>query len=278
MTPHANSRYFLTISIACTCFALAFTAQKTNAVEPNPCHHASLLKLDAVDSASPTLDILFVGNSYTYVNNLPAMVGAMLEAGHVTAHIEKSVGGGYTLERHIKDGKAASAIASRDWDIVILQEQSMRPCVEPEMTVRYAKELDKLIDKDRTKKIFFLTWARQHIPEMQDGLNQTYYSVARQLDATVAPVGRAWKKIREASPDLALHSPDRSHPSPTGTYLAACVFYTTITGRSPVGLPAVLKTGDKQLVKLDAELAKQLQTAAWETVCSPPPVLEESGE
>ena len=157
-----------------------------------------------------------------------------------------------------------------------MQEQSMRPCVEPQMTARYAAELDKLIDKTGAQTVFFLTWARQHIPQMQDGLDHTYYSVAERLDAKVAPVGRAWKAIREASPTLALHRSDKSHAAPAGTYLAACVFYATITGRSPVGLPAELTDGTRQLVKINPVLAKRLQTAAWKTVCSSPPKLDPS--
>jgi len=44
--------------------------------------------------------------------------------------------------------------------------------------------------------------------------------------------------IMAADPKLVLHQADNSHPNPKGSYLAACVFYTTLLDRNPVGLPA----------------------------------------
>ena len=52
-------------------------------------------------------------------------------------------------------------------------------------------------------------------------------------------------RARELRPDLNLYDPDQSHPSPTGTYLSACVFFGVLTGKSPVGLPDRLITMDK---------------------------------
>ena len=55
---------------------------------------------------------------------------------------------------------------------------------------------------------------------------------------TVAPVGWAWLDVLEEA-DYPLHyrhSYDRNHPSPTGTYLTACVIHATLFAESPVGL------------------------------------------
>jgi hypothetical protein len=37
-------------------------------------------------------------------------------------------------------------------------------------------------------------------------------------------------------PGLTLYQSDGSHPTRSGTYLAACVFYTALFGESPEGL------------------------------------------
>ena len=58
---------------------------------------------------------------------------------------------------------------------------------------------------------------------------------------------------------MQLHSADKSHPGKAGTYVATCVFYATIYGTSPEGLPGAI--GGLS----DAE-ARRLQVIAWHTV------------
>jgi hypothetical protein len=62
-----------------------------------------------------------------------------------------------------------------------------------------------------------------------------------------------------SDPKLILHGADHKHPSATGTYLAACVFYATIFGKSPEGLPG--RIGGMS----DGE-ARRLQAIAWKSV------------
>ena len=160
------------------------------------------------------------------------------------------------------------------------------------------------IKKQGAKTIFYLTWARQNIPQMQDGadpvtspdyaramyqmsgakkigleqwcgqhkaglvggIDGAYFDLAKELNATVAPVGVAWKKALAADPKLVLHQPDKSHPNPTGSYLAACVFYATLFDKSPMGLPGELKKGNRVLVRIAPDEAATLQKIAWQTV------------
>jgi hypothetical protein len=79
-------------------------------------------------------------------------------------------------------------------------------------------------------------------------------------------VGIAWQQALAADFKFSLYAPDGSHPSPEGSYLAACVFYATLLGKSPEGLPAQVKKGRQVLVKLDPAIARRLQTIAWKTV------------
>jgi len=218
-------------------------------------------------AAKEPLSVLFIGNSYTAGNNLPALVAALADAaGERKIKTDRSVHGGFTFQKHFEKGEAVEKIRRRKWDVVVLQEQSQMPCVDPELMHRFARKLHAEIDKQGAKTVFFLTWARRHIPLMQEGLNSAYFAIAEQLDAEVAPVGMAWKNALAADAQLVLHRDDRSHPNPAGSYLAACVFYATLLQKSPVGLPAELGGGGKTLVKLDAKLAGQLQQIAWRTV------------
>jgi len=213
------------------------------------------------------LRVLFIGNSYTYCNDLPGMVAGLAEAaGARKIEVHSSVSGGCTLERHFTQENAVEKIRGQKWDAVVLQEQSTRPVLEPKTMHEFARKLHAEIQEQGAETVFFLTWARQHKPEMQDALNDAYFGIAGQLGATVAPVGVAWKNALAADAGLVLHAKDQSHPNPAGSYLAACVFYATLLEKSPVGLPAEIKRNGKVLSKLDPGLAARLQAIAWKTV------------
>ena len=112
----------------------------------------------------------------------------------------------------------------------------------------------------------FETWCKQHKRGLVGGLDGAYFDIAKELNAVVAPVGMAWKMALAAHPALVLYEPDESHPNPTGSYLAACVFYATLFDKSPLGLPGELKNRGRTLVRVAPDEAKQLQEAAWQAV------------
>jgi hypothetical protein len=161
---------------------------------------------------------------------------------------------------------------------VVLQDQSLLPINDPETMYKYARLFDAEIKKAGAKTIFYLTWARQHQPENQTKLNDAYLNIAKELGALVAPAGIAWQTAFKADAKLELHSPDQSHPNPTGSYLTACVLYAVIFAESPEGLttridgkPINPETGQisntkSELVNLSKAQALALQRLAWETV------------
>ena len=208
--------------------------------------------------------VLFIGNSYTYCNDLPGTLSRLAAAGEPAMQIEtdRCTPGGYSLERHWADGEALKKIRLGGWDVVVLQDKSTGPVDEPgpESMKAHARKFHAEIEKIGARTVFYMTWARQHRPEMIEPLAARYNEIAEELHAVAAPVGRAWQRAFAARPGLVLHVEDRSHPNALGTYLAACVFYATLTGRDPRGLP----NGGLDAVS-DADAAF-LQRIAWETV------------
>jgi hypothetical protein len=185
-----------------------------------------------------TIRVLFIGNSYTYVNDLPWLTQELAESAKETRTLETEmvVVGGATLKSHWKRGKALRLLRAKRWDYVVLQEQSTLPITNPKEMYKYASLFDAEIKQVNSQTVFYLTWANQNQPETQQILTDSYMTIAKELKAKVAPVGIAWQKVQEANPKLNLYSPDQSHPSPIGSYVAACVFYTEILQNSPVGL------------------------------------------
>lgn len=99
----------------------------------------------------------------------------------------------------------------------------------------------------------------RNIPEDQTAISKAYLDLSKELKAKIAPVGNAWQAALKTDMKLVLHTNDKKHPNATGTYLAACVFYATIYGKSPEGLPGGIG-------KLTDDEARPLQVIAWKAV------------
>jgi hypothetical protein len=237
----------------------------------------------------PAVRVLFVGNSYTYFNNVPAQVSALAAAGGHRLETKMVAPGGWRLRDHFEKGDALRALHEAHWDYVVLQEQSTLgtnlyvdglPRVAGDQVFRpWAEKWVAEIAQAGAKPVFYLTWARKKTPLDQATLDEAVLGVARATHTMVAPVGPAWALARAARPSLELYFEDGSHPSPAGSYLAACTLYATLFQASPAALPGKLSGEpvdlDTEKVKvgtlavladLGSDDARALQEAAWQAV------------
>jgi len=197
--------------------------------------------------------ILFIGNSYTYANDLPGTFkGIALSLGD-TVYTSSVAPGGFTFNQHSTNTATLDSIRLGNWDYVVLQEQSQIPAFSPAQVQNdcapYAKRLSDSIRAHNpcAEIVFFMTWGRKNgdasncanyppictYAGMQQGLYNSYLMLSDSNQATCSPVGAVWRVLRNAHPTIELYSPDESHPSVTGTYLAACTFYSSLF-RKPV--------------------------------------------
>jgi hypothetical protein len=167
--------------------------------------------------------------------------------------------GGASLRNHWNAGRAAKAIADGGYDYVVLQEQSTLPVKNAKRMAENVRLFNEVIKQAGAKTVLYMTWARQHTPESQQGITDAYNSIGEELGAVVVPVGVAWQKFLAKHDGPLLYDRDQSHPSPAGSYLAACVFLAALLKINPAGIEA---GGDG----LDESDKKVLQRAAWQ-VC-----------
>lgn len=240
------------------------------------CAGCSLLPgCDGPQAADPCLRILFIGNSYTFVNDLPSTFTQLASSGGHRVETGMAAEGGWTLSMHTTSSATLDKLSSSRWDEVVLQEQSEIPAVEAARSAQMYPAARQLAGKIRAAgatPVFFLTWAhRDGLPQnglpgyddMQAQINAGYLAIAQELGAPVAPAGVAWSAALRQVPGLELWQADGSHPSMQGTYLAACVFYAVIFRESPEGL--------SYQAGLPAETAQSLQKVAANTVLNDPP-------
>ena len=192
--------------------------------------------------------VLFVGNSYTYFWTLPQQVAAMAASQDIGLFTRQSTSGGTNLGQHWRGEKGLRSLAliqSGDFDAVIIQDHSLRALDHPDSLLLYGERFGEAIRVAGARTYLYMTWARPWDPYMQADITARYTELAERIGATIVPVGPAWARARELRPDLELFHPDQHHPSPTGAYLSACVFYGVLTGHSPIGLPPRLETVDR---------------------------------
>jgi hypothetical protein len=207
--------------------------------------------------ANASLKVLFIGNSFTARNDLPALVSRLAAARGKGMEHRLISAGGASLRTHWNAGEALRSIQEGRYERVVLQEQSTLPVKNPKRMHENVRLFDEAINAAGAKTALYLTWARQHAPESQQAITDAYTSIARELGATVVPVGLAWQNFLRKHDQPALHDKDQSHPTLAGSYLAACVFLAVLFKENPVGI-------DNGIPGLSAEELVLLQKTAWQ--------------
>lgn len=247
--------------------AVALGCQRAPTVPPTLPADASVAQDAAPDAPvadAPTVDlapppaplrVLFIGNSYTYVNDLPALVvrlaaeGARRGSGP-TITVDSVTVGGATLASHWAQNTAPARVMGGGWSAVVLQGQSVEPALDPASFRTYAVRFGELAAGAGARPVLYATWPRRAgdavyaepwsggSPEAFNArLDEAYASAAAAVGGVTAHVGNAWMAALRARPSVDLYDPDGSHPSPAGTWLAGCVMYRALTGRdAPEGL------------------------------------------
>ena len=208
------------------------------------------------DGETETKRILFLGNSYTFYNDLPEMITEISNTvdGEIKIEAQQITIGGATLSRHYNSMETIGAIKNGNWDYVVLQEQSTRPMESPDQFFESVEDLSKIIKASGAETILFMTWAKKHNPNSIKEISTAYWSACKKYKTLIAPVGLAWENCRKEYPQIELYNPDGSHPSMAGSYLAACVFYSILSNEEAV-IP---------IKGIDSKTGTVLQKVAWD--------------
>ena len=206
--------------------------------------------LSSITYSQQTRKALFLGNSYTYVNDLPQIVSELATSTGDVLIYDSNLIGGYTLLNHYTNTTSQNKILSNDWDYIVLQEQSQTPAfINPIAFMDGFSNLKTFIGQNKpcAQITSFMTWGyengdAQNCPTnptvcsyngMQNLLRERYLEFSNLFESEVTPVGVVWKYIRENHPNINLYQSDGSHPSLAGSYLAACCFYTSLFRKDP---------------------------------------------
>lgn len=236
-------------------------------------------------NAADTLRVLFIGNSYTEVNNLPKAVADLAATGGDLLIYQSNTPGGSTLQQHSSNATTLGLIAQGGWDYVVLQEQSQRPSFSDGQVANevypYAKKLDSLVHHYTpcAKTVFYMTWGYKNgdvnncaafppictYQGMDSMLYLRYSIMAENNEAWISPAGRVRRRLRALNPGIELYASDGSHPTPAGTFAAALSFYAVLYGKDPAAntFNFGLSAADAAAIKAAAKTVAFDSLAYW---------------
>lgn len=186
------------------------------------------------------LKVLFIGNSYTYYNDMPQtyFVKEADAAGCCATVTSITKGGAYLSQYADSENEQGKIFRQKTngqhYDFAVLQDQSLNPILDEERFLESVRALKTLINADHF--VLYATWGRNDgspqleelgltREQMTEKLSLAYNKAAKLYDMRVAEVGKAFLKY-ETKNDL--YDEDKSHPSPIGSAVAARVIFKTI--------------------------------------------------
>lgn len=180
---------------------------------------------------SVTLSVLFIGNSLTYYNDLPATLSGIAASAGDRIHTEMVAGPRQTLMDHLgADGAAEAAIRRGGWNYVVLEEGSSGDSASRATLVDAVRQFDVLVRAAGARTALYMVWPPADRPEDFCPIGAAYADAAAAVEGVLLPAGAAWASVLQQNPGVELYDRDGAHPAPLGTYLAAITIYETLTG------------------------------------------------
>ncbi len=181
-----------------------------------------------------TLNILLIGNSHTYYNDMPERLRKKALASGWSCRVVMIAHGGWYLAQHAPEPEVRFNILYGGYDYVVLQEHA-HPFGPEEKFLEAARALNGMIRQAGSVPVIYEVWAMKTDPETQPCMNAVHERVAGEIGALLAPVGRRWRERQEESPDTDLFAEDGRHASEAGSDFAAECIWETIFGDLSAG-------------------------------------------
>ncbi len=184
---------------------------------------------------------------------MPVLLRDIAKSINDDVYVEMSAPGGYDFERHYKLAETTTALGSRKWDYIVLQESGWRTAYTASLAEKniypFADSLKKVINQNNSKAtlVLYMTngyidgvnafgdtaWCRADpqvcsLDGMQARIKDNYQHLSTQLNAAIAPCGIIWKILKTKNNNLVLHDADRIHPNLAGSYANAVTIYSII--------------------------------------------------
>ncbi len=185
--------------------------------------------------------VLFVGNSHTYVNDLPGMVQALARAAGDTALRTAEIAeANFALEDHLAVGTVVTALPESQVNLKFFTEQ-----------------FDPLVRAAGATPVLYQIWPMWSRRFDADAALTSYWNAAAAVNGILAPASDGFTAALAEDPRIAVYSGDGLHASRRGTYVAAFTIIARILEIEPESLPPRIPGGSE-----DSLTVRILQRAA----------------
>ena len=213
--------------------------------------------------------IIFVGNSYTYSNNLPGLVEELAKAsGHPRPLCESVTLPGAAVEDHLLPGreKHPQAVRKGPWDYVIFQQGPSAKPESQQLLIDGMKRWAPIVKESGGKPAMFMVWPEERRKGAFVGVHKGYFDAAREIDGIFLPAGDAWFTVLNKTKSITLYSSDELHPTMVGTYLAGITITSKLYDVSADKFPAKIEWRGGNKVDITSQDAAILFAAANDAV------------
>ena len=207
--------------------------------------------------------VLFIGNSLTATNNLPATIAAIARSGGDSISVKAVVGPGLALIDHYNGATDALAVIREGgWDYVVLQQgPTSTGGVCQDSLILWSTMFATRIEAVGATTALFMVWPARDRLAYFDDVRTAYQLAASASHGVFLPAGEAWRAAWVTDSGLPLYGPDDFHPSPMGTFLASLEIYERLSGRDVRTLPPVAFANGVRLA-VPTDKVRVLQAAA----------------
>lgn len=205
------------------------------------------------------MKILFVGNSYTYFNDMPSIFSELLAENGKTAQVDSVTKGGRKLFENLdaedeNHQKIAKLVNENEYDVLFLQEHSQLPALDEAKFFEGVKGVMELVKAKKT--VLYATWGRKEgsdvlaergwtSKDMSKIISSAYVRAAERFGTEMSRVGDCFLYLTENAPSLEIYQEDKSHPSYIGSCVAALMHYKTLFLELPGSFSAFKISSDE---------------------------------
>lgn len=172
--------------------------------------------------------VLFIGNSLTYMNDLPSLFEAVAREAGKRVETDMLAFPNYGLEDHWAEGRVQKEIESGTFDFVVIQQGPSSQEYGRESLISYGGMINGLCEDHGAKMAYFMVWPARYYFHTFDGVIDNYRFAATLNKTLLCPVGERWKEHFDGTGDFSYYGEDDFHPSEEGSRVAAEIIYYSL--------------------------------------------------
>lgn len=177
---------------------------------------------------SVDFELLFIGNSLTFANDLPKLVESTALAQGVHVSTKMVAHPNYGLEDHWNEGVIQELIKCGVYDFVIIQQGPSSQAYGRDSLLDFGGRIAQLCEDNDAKLAFFMVWPSLQNYSTFPGVIANYTHAANASNALLCPVGLVWKQYFDETNDFSYYGADGFHPSLAGSTIAAQVIVDSL--------------------------------------------------